>query len=274
MYHTVETSERPRFHTQMRLLRRWGYQVTTLEKLIGLMLAGGRLPAKTVVLTFDDGTSDHHRVVLPVFRECGLVGTFFVSSGLVGTEKWMIKDGSARTRRMFDSVPGELNATGEGGSSHFDHMTWEEVVALHNAGQEIGAHGMTHLFLTGVTLAEAEREIRLAGELLAERLGRPIATFCYPFGDQNAAVRELVRKAGYRGACLTVETNTAPVSFDDLFALGRVPANPRMPMWWFLALISGLEFRLRTMGRLPGMAAVLRARREIRAARRRRKAHA
>jgi peptidoglycan/xylan/chitin deacetylase (PgdA/CDA1 family) len=39
---------------------------------------GRRLPSDAVVLTFDDGFADHHRVVLPALAERGLRGVFFV----------------------------------------------------------------------------------------------------------------------------------------------------------------------------------------------------
>jgi peptidoglycan/xylan/chitin deacetylase (PgdA/CDA1 family) len=44
-------------------------------------LAGNApLPRDAVLLTFDDGLVDHHRVVLPAFRARGLSGVFFVLS--------------------------------------------------------------------------------------------------------------------------------------------------------------------------------------------------
>jgi peptidoglycan/xylan/chitin deacetylase (PgdA/CDA1 family) len=53
--------------------------------------------------------------------------------------------------------------------------------------------------------------------------GRPIQHFCYPYGDWNEAVRDLVADAGYQTACTTQPgVNTAG---DSPFALKRFTAR-------------------------------------------------
>lgn len=47
----------------------------------------GEAPGKGIVLTFDDGFSDHSRHVLPVLRDRGLWGLFYVSTGVYRTRK-------------------------------------------------------------------------------------------------------------------------------------------------------------------------------------------
>lgn len=272
MYHNVEDGERARFHIQMRLLSRLGYRTILFADLVTLVRGGMGLPAKSVVLTFDDGTVDHCRNVLPTLKEFGLVGTFFVSPGLMGTEKWMIKYAAAKSRDWFDDDPKLRSREGTNSTPRkFSHLSWDEVLEMHRAGQEIGSHGLMHSFLTGIPLAEAEHEIWHSGELLAARLGGPIKTYCYPFGDWNFAVREVVKAAGYLGACVTEPSSTADVCFDDPFSLGRIPANTEMPMWAFWLVISGADFLRRRITRLPGMAPLLQVRRNLRSAIRRRK---
>lgn len=267
MYHNVEDPARERFRCQMRLLTRLNYRTIVFADLVSAVRERRILPEKTVVLTFDDGTVDHYRNVFPVLRAYGLVGTFFVSPGLMGTTKWMIKHGDAKSRDWFDDVPRQVLNEGKGSVPRkFCHLSWDEALEMHRAGQEIGSHGLTHPFLTGIPLAEAEWEIRSSSEQLAACLGGLITTFCYPFGDSNVAVREVVRRAGYRGACVTAPTSTCEVLFDDLFALGRVPANTEMPMWAFWLVISGADFFRRRISRLPGMASILQVRRDLRKA--------
>jgi len=271
-YHNVEDGERVRFSIQMRLLSRLGYRTIIFADLVSLVRRGKTLPTKTIVLTFDDGTVDHHRNVLPILKEFGLVATFFVSPGLMGTEKWMIKYAVTKSRDWFDDDPRLRSREGMNSAPRkFSHLSWDEVLEMHRAGQEIGSHGLMHSFLTGIPLAEAEREIRLSRELLATRLGKPVRTFCYPFGDWNGAVQGVVRAAGYQGACVTAPSSTADVRFDDLFVLGRVPANTEMPTWAFWLVISGADSLRRRITRLPGMALLLQVRRNLRSAIRRRK---
>lgn len=52
-------------------------------------LREGRLPARALSITFDDGYADNHNVALPVLRQHGLVATFFVASGFLdGGRMW------------------------------------------------------------------------------------------------------------------------------------------------------------------------------------------
>ncbi|CBE67305.1 protein of unknown function [Candidatus Methylomirabilis oxygeniifera] len=266
MYHNVEDPARERFRVQMRLLSRFGYRTIVFADLVSQVREGRTIAAKTVVLTFDDGTADHYRNVFPTLEEFGLVGTFFVSPDLIGTTKWMIKYGDTKSRVWFDEVPGQCSKRGDSAPRKFCHLSWDEVVKMHHAGQEIGSHGLTHPFLTGIPLSEAEREIYRSSEQLAASLGGPISTFCYPFGDWSMAVRETVRAAGYRGACVTAPTSTCEVSFDDLFTLGRLPANTEMPMWAFWLVISGGDFFRRRINRLPGIEPIFQLRRDLRRA--------
>ena len=46
--------------------------------MLSALRGGRRPPSDAVVLTFDDGLADHHRVVLPALVERGLTGLFFV----------------------------------------------------------------------------------------------------------------------------------------------------------------------------------------------------
>ena len=71
------------------------------------------------------------------------------------------------------------------------------------AGHEIGAHTLTHPRLTQVPPARAREEIRASKRKLEDTFGLPIRHFCYPFGDHDDRVVELVREAGYATACLT-----------------------------------------------------------------------
>jgi peptidoglycan/xylan/chitin deacetylase (PgdA/CDA1 family) len=60
---------------------------------------------------------------------------------------------------------------------------------------------------------DAHEEIVASKKKLEDLLGRPVEDFCYPYGDWNESVRDLVMEAGYRTACTTeFGVNTPPVS--------------------------------------------------------------
>jgi len=65
---------------------------------------------------------------------------------------------------------------------------------------EIGAHTMTHPRLSQVDAATAWREITTSKETLERITGRPVSSFCYPYGDYSQETKRLVRAAGFSSA--------------------------------------------------------------------------
>lgn len=74
--HTTAVLER-----QFATLRRW-FKVLPLDEAVE-MLQAGRLPARAVCLTFDDGYRDNHDIALPLLQRHGLTATFYITSGLI-----------------------------------------------------------------------------------------------------------------------------------------------------------------------------------------------
>jgi peptidoglycan/xylan/chitin deacetylase (PgdA/CDA1 family) len=93
------------------------------------------------------------------------------------------------------------------------------------AGHEIGSHTLTHPFLSRIPRDAARREILDSRKKLEDLFGRPVPHFCYPYGDFDPAVRDMVIEAGYQSAC---STNFGVVAAgSDRFALERIMARHR-----------------------------------------------
>jgi peptidoglycan/xylan/chitin deacetylase (PgdA/CDA1 family) len=60
----------------------------------------------------------------------------------------------------------------------------------------------THPFLTRLSAAQAREEIAGNKKKLEDRFSRPVRHFCFPYGDWNPAVRDLVAAAGRWGKSL------------------------------------------------------------------------
>ena len=71
------------FHWQMALLAECFNVMPLYEALRAL--DEGRLPPRTVCITFDDGYRSVHDLALPILRKFGLPATVFVTSGFVGS---------------------------------------------------------------------------------------------------------------------------------------------------------------------------------------------
>jgi peptidoglycan/xylan/chitin deacetylase (PgdA/CDA1 family) len=93
------------------------------------------------------------------------------------------------------------------------------------AGHEIGSHTLSHPFLTRISFRQAHEEVTASKKQLEDRFGVPVRHFCYPYGDWNTAVRDLVVAAGYETACTTeFGLNTAQ---SPRFELRRILARYR-----------------------------------------------
>jgi peptidoglycan/xylan/chitin deacetylase (PgdA/CDA1 family) len=184
------------FRAQMRELQRAGYRSAALECRVPVAPEGER----HIAITFDDGFASVLRHALPALRECGLRAiNFLVSRHLGGVNEWELADGERPEPLMDDAQVRDWLA----------------------AGNEIGAHSVTHAHLTRLPLAEAREEIAASRKALEDRFGRMVADFAYPFGECNAALRDLVAEAGFARAW-TVEPAVITASADAL-ALPRFP---------------------------------------------------
>ena len=131
-----------------------------------------------VTFTFDDARVSQYPM-LPVFAAHGAKATFYVNSGLMGTN---------------------------------GVMTWGQLRDIHAAGHEIGGHTAHHTPLTDVDDATARAEIEAdVTALQTQGFPRPVS-FAYPVGYYGPAEEQMVEEAGYASG-RTIDTDrreTAP----------------------------------------------------------------
>lgn len=229
LYHKIgkysETSRFPglyvtedNFDRQIKYLKNKGYNFITLSELKALydyfysdtakdkpditgIKAGNILNGslKFVALTFDDGSKSLYAKGLGVMSDNNVRGTVFMVSGLIGgMNEWDIKNGE-----QADEM-----------------LNLDELKTMVDYGIEIGAHTVTHPHLTEISADESFSEMKSSKSELEKLLKTDINFFAYPYGDYNEEVKELAKKAGFSGACITrtgiVKNNS------DFFALKRV----------------------------------------------------
>jgi len=157
-----------------------------------------------IALTFDDGFLDVFENALPLLLTHKFTSIQFLVSDLLGkTNEWQQAQGDVVEPLMDDSQIRDWLA----------------------AGQAIGAHTRTHPRLTQVPLAQAREEIFGSRKSLQDRFGIPIDHVCYPYGDWNPQIRDLVREAGYQSAYTTTPGMNG--SADSPFELKRFTARYR-----------------------------------------------
>jgi peptidoglycan/xylan/chitin deacetylase (PgdA/CDA1 family) len=186
-----------RFRRQMRWLKRLGYKGLSLRD--ALPYIGGQEQGKVAIITFDDGFSSVYENALPVLQEHGFTATnFFVPNQIGGRNEWDIPLGVLPAPCMSVSQMREWAAL----------------------GHEVGAHTLDHVHLPDVAPDEAERQIAGSRDVLQDILGSPVTSFAYPYGHENAGLREMVQEAGFTHAVTTERRKTQPR--DDDFGLPRL----------------------------------------------------
>ncbi|MEP7063549.1 MAG: polysaccharide deacetylase family protein [Betaproteobacteria bacterium] len=191
LYHRVSDEARDnltvgieQFDRQMALIRRH-CDLLTLEE----VLACDTIPTSTrpqVCVTFDDGYLDNFINAFPILRRNAIPAAFFVSTGIIGTDRPFPHD----VRR---------------GGSRPPVMTWENVKKMHDYGFTIGSHSVSHIDCVKEPESAVVEELTRSRADLERRLGLAEVYFAYPFGGRqhmNAQRLDLVRAAGY-AACLS-----------------------------------------------------------------------
>jgi peptidoglycan/xylan/chitin deacetylase (PgdA/CDA1 family) len=159
---------------------------------------------KPIGLSFDDGFASVHRYGLGPLANNGFRAVQFLVADLIGrSNEW-------------DRQVGEAEAP---------LMDRGQVREWLLAGHEIGSHTLTHPFLTRIGIGQAKEEISASKKKLEDIFGIAVRHFCYPYGDWNPEIRDLVMEAGYEAACTTeFGVNTG---MSDRFTLKRITARYR-----------------------------------------------
>ncbi len=145
-------------------------------------------PGPVVVsLTFDDGDADNFAAA-SVLQQAGLHATFFIPSGLVG---------------------------------HTGYMTWDQLLALQAAGNEIGGHSLDHVKLQGLGTADLQHEICDDRTNLVSHGLTPVS-FAYPFGNYDPSVKAMLKQCGYLGS-RTVQHGPQQFPLSDPYAVAALP---------------------------------------------------
>lgn len=82
-------------------------------------------------------------------------------------------------------------------------LNLEEVSTLGNELISIGAHSVTHPFLSFLPTARQRQEIQDSKTHLEEIIGQKVVSFAYPHGNYSEETADLVREAGFMSACTT-----------------------------------------------------------------------
>ena len=198
-----------RFERQMRLLARLGFRGVAMTE--GVRCLRGEREGRAAVITFDDGYADNVENALPILARYGFRATCYVTSGALGAHNLWDAERIGERKPVMSAA---------------QLRQWIE------AGMEVGAHTRTHPRLPQKVRAQVEEEVRGSRIDLEDLTGARVAHFCYPYGELDEAVVEVVRAAGFESAT-TVRRARARGS-DDRYRLPRVLVREQDPLPRFL----------------------------------------
>ena len=174
------------FAAQMKMLADSGYHSISPDQLYAYLLTGSRLPAKPIMLTFDDTDLDQFTVADPEMKKYGFKGVFFIMTVSLGRPHYMSRE---QVRQLSD----EGNVIG----SH----TWDHHSVKKYAGKD--------------WITQVEKPTRQ----LEAITGKTIHYFAYPFGLWNTAAIPELKKRGFLAA-FQLSDKLDPI--DPLYSLRRI----------------------------------------------------
>ncbi|HEX2910690.1 MAG TPA: polysaccharide deacetylase family protein [Chloroflexia bacterium] len=230
MYHSISSESSPKFkrftvskahfENQIHFLQEQGYRALTVTQYTAALRQDpSRLPAKPLLITFDDGFADFYFKALPVLQKYNFNATLYVSTAYVGgTSTWLYPEGEGQ-RQM---------------------LGWEQLEEIVRAGIECGGHSHRHLQLDILPAQVVRDEVKTCKDLLESRLGQEISSFAYPYGYFNRTVKQIVKTAGYSSACaVRYSLNSAQA---DPFELNRLIVTSDTGITELEMLLRGASF--------------------------------
>jgi Predicted xylanase/chitin deacetylase len=155
---------------QFAEIKRRGFHVVSLDELYKHLTAGSALPARPLVITFDDTTEGIYRYAYPLLRRNRFPAILFIHTAYVGvkTEK--------------------------------EHCTWSQLKEMQQSGLvSIQSHTHTHSAdLKKLSDSQLHSELTKSRSLIEQQMGRPCYALAYTEGGHDARVRKAVVAAGYK----------------------------------------------------------------------------
>jgi len=167
------------FYEQMQYLYDNGYATITAQEFYDSLTLKAKIPAKSVILTFDDGYKSISNEVYNILKKFNFHAVLFIYT---------------------DAIVNHYGA----------YMTWDEIKQVSQDVFEIQAHSKTHAAdipwqrpeeTEKEYLDRLDKELLFPKKILEEKTGKPVEFLAYPYGSYSDQLINLLRdKYKYKGA--------------------------------------------------------------------------
>ncbi len=153
-----------KFAQQLDSIKSKGYATITFEDIVK-----GEIPAKPIILTFDDGYKDFYTNAYPELKKHNMTAVSYII----------------------------------GNKNNTQYMNEKEILEISQNNIELGSHTLSHPDLAKTSSQTAIKEITESKERIENIIGKKIVSFCYPAGKYNDETISIVKSAGYSFAVTT-----------------------------------------------------------------------
>lgn len=156
-----------RFFEHMEFIAENGYRTIHLDQLLDRVSSQSTRNEndRVVVITFDDGWVDNFEHAFPILNAFGLIATFFVITGKIGSK---------------------------------GYMSWEQLLELKNHGMRIESHTHDHIPLEFLSKAEIQRQLSNSRTFLEDKLNDNAWHISFPHGSYNKLVLDTAKEMEFR----------------------------------------------------------------------------
>jgi len=220
MYHQVHPTRRDgltvstaQLEQQLCWLKQNGFQPISCSQLVSHLAGDFPMPAKAVLLTFDDAYRNNFEHAAPVLRAHGFRATIFVPVKYIGgVNQW------------------------DGGSEPL--LSRDELAQLPNDVFELGLHSYDHCNYKHMTVCEIEADVRLCLAEADRQALRYTPVLAYPYGGfkrrrvENRAMKHMLERHGLRAA-LRIGSRVNRLPLGDRYELNRIDIRGTDTPWSF-----------------------------------------
>jgi peptidoglycan/xylan/chitin deacetylase (PgdA/CDA1 family) len=175
------------FQSQMDWLYANHFNPVTFDQVRAYFAGRVPLPAKPVVLTFDDGYADLYTTAFPILQAHAFTAVAYIVSGFVDRDRY---------------------------------VTHDQVLQMDRAGIEIASHTVDHADMARASFGMATYQLVQSKHWLESLVGHPVVDFAYPSGRYSPQTIQLLGQLGYNTA--VVEDGSSVHSLADRYTWGRV----------------------------------------------------
>lgn len=174
------------FAEQMKALHDSGYQTILPIDLYNYLVHGDKLPAKPVMLTYDDTDEEQYSIGFTEMKKYGFKGVYFIMTIAINRPRYMSK---------------------------------EQLKELSDSGNVIAGHTWDHHMVTRYKGADWDTQLVNPKRKLEAITGKPIKYFAYPFGLWNKEAIPELKSSGYDMAFIL---STKRDSTEPLYTIRRM----------------------------------------------------